>query len=127
MKIEEIKKIELGKNDVILVKHPKAVFSNEIKSSRDVLKELFPNNNSLFYCNEWDINIIKQDDWIMIGEGPAQFQLIPSGWKDGKMYHLLYENPEEGDYAHEHHFVSEVDIVNRFPYAVERMKELQND
>ena len=62
MKIKDIKKMELGKNDVIMIKHGNEVSSSEIHGSGKVLKEIFPNNKFLFwptiilrrFCETWE-------------------------------------------------------------------------
>ncbi|RLD85284.1 MAG: hypothetical protein DRJ07_03360 [Bacteroidetes bacterium] len=128
MEIKDVLKMKLGKDDTILIKHSSSVLTEEIMDSQELLETMFPDNKSLFVDENWDINIIeKKNEWIQIGEGPACFQLIKSGWGNGKKYHLLYEDPEEGNYHYTQHFVSEIDITNRFPYAIERMEELKND
>ena len=53
----------------------------------------------------------------------AGFELIKSGW-DNK-YHLIIENPEDGDYDYEHKFVDEKEIQNMYPFAVEAMNEIK--
>lgn len=50
-----------------------------------------------------------------IGDGPACYTLIKSGWDD--KYHLIYEDPESGDYYFEHYFLSKSEIESRFKFV----------
>jgi hypothetical protein len=50
-----------------------------------------------------------------IGEGPACYILVKSGWKD--MYHLIFEDPEQGDYHSEFHFMNRQEIEAKYPFV----------
>jgi len=40
------------------------------------------------------------------------YYIIPSGWKD--MFHVIYEDPTEGDYHCEHKFMKKEDVIEMF-------------
>lgn len=44
---------------------------------------------------------------------PTCFIICKSGWSD--KYHIIIENIEEGDYNHEHHFLSKENAIGAFP------------
>ena len=43
---------------------------------------------------------------------PAVIMIIPSGWVD--MYHVITEDPEEGDYYQKHEFMHKNKVLLRF-------------
>ena len=54
----------------------------------------------------------------------THFSLSKSGWSG--MYHLIIENPEDGDMFYEHHFVDRTDIEERYQFAIKKMNQLSN-
>ncbi len=63
MKIEDIKKIKLGKDDVLLVKIDSGKVTDEdMLLSKNILKDVFPNNSVIFCPTEIDISVISKED-----------------------------------------------------------------
>lgn len=65
-----------------------------------------------------------ENNTITLGEGPECFEVIKSGWSN--MYHMIYEDPEQGNYYVEHHFFSEEEMVILFPFTKESIEKIKN-
>lgn len=65
-----------------------------------------------------------ESNMITLGEGPECFEVIKSGWVN--MYHLIYEDPEQGDYYFEHHYHDEKEMITLFPFTKDSIEKIKN-
>ena len=49
---------------------------------------------------------------IRHAEYPAVITIVPSGW--GNMYHVIHEDPENGNFDHSHEFLSKDRVQLRY-------------
>lgn len=59
---------------------------------------------------------------------PAAIMIIPSGWKDH--YHVITEDPEEGDYNYSHEFMHSDEVALRYnisPMVIRQIRIQDND
>lgn len=63
---------------------------------------------------------ISSGKFTQIGSGPEQFAIIKSGWlnnmKNG-LYHLIYEDPQDGDLSYDHYFLYKDEMIKKFPFT----------
>lgn len=52
-----------------------------------------------------------------IGKSSSYYALVKSGWDNH--YHLITEDPTEGDMSHEHKFLSYEEIKKHYKYITE--------
>jgi len=65
-----------------------------------------------------------KSNMTQLGPGPECFTVIKSGWVN--TYHLIYEDPQQGDYHFEHYFHSEEDMITLFPFTKKHIEKIKN-
>ncbi len=57
--------------------------------------------------------------------GDSTVTIVPSGWVG--RYHVITEDPSEGDWDHEHEFLSEEKVCTQYNLKPSELEELEND
>ena len=55
---------------------------------------------------------MKEETFLTLTQGDVHVFIIESGWKD--KYHVIIEDPTEGDLYHNHEFLSKNEIYDRY-------------